>query len=312
MSWRRPSLSGIFGVMRREACDEGRAIGMDAQRTVWWFSGTGNCLFLARGLAGLLHAGLEPMTKRLDGRATPKPGGTHILVYPVYFGSIPAVVARFAAAISEDAPATVTAIATYGGGAGEANAQIDGILARRGLSLRSKYGVHLPQNTFRKPWERNEALFDRAQARLSRIAAQIEDGTAVEDYDLAAMRKALAGFRPKLQALYRKSLLKSAGMEDDPALANRDLLGPRDRSYRTGPECTGCGLCARRCPVGDIEMRNGKPQWMGRCEACLSCYHHCPARAISGGLAASGYFYRNPRIDPAELEAQAPSRAYVS
>jgi formate hydrogenlyase subunit 6/NADH:ubiquinone oxidoreductase subunit I len=279
---------------------------MDAERTVWWFSGTGNCLCIARELAKSLQARLEPMTKRLDGSATSSPGGEHILVFPVYFGSIPAIVARFAAAITDDAPSSVTAIATYGGGAGESNEQIEEILARRGLHLRSRYGMHLPQNAFSKPWERSEALFARALGRIPRIAEQIEAGTPVEEYDLAFLRKMLAGSRLKLQALYRKTLLESAGMHDDPALTNRDLLGPSDRSYRAGPACTGCGLCERLCPVGNIEIRAGKPEWLGRCEACLSCYHHCPSRAISGGLAARGYFYRNPLIDPEELESQSP------
>jgi formate hydrogenlyase subunit 6/NADH:ubiquinone oxidoreductase subunit I len=174
----------------------------------------------------------------------------------------------------------------------------------KGLSLRARYGLHLPQNCFLKPWERNEALLKRALKRVSRIAREIEEGKTAEDYDLAFLRRALARFRPKFRALYRKELLKAAHMEDDPSLSNRDLFGPSDRSYRALDACTGCALCERLCPVGNIEMRDGRPRWLGRCEACLSCYHHCPSRAIAGGLAAKGYYYRNRLIDPSELEAQ--------
>jgi Pyruvate/2-oxoacid:ferredoxin oxidoreductase delta subunit len=278
---------------------------MNSARTVWWFSGTGNSFVAARELARLLDSRLEPMTRLLNGKAAPRSGEDCVLVFPSYFGAIPAIVARFAVAVAGNSPVSVTAIATYGGGAGESYDQLDEILGAGGIALRARYGLHLPQNCFSKPWENNRALLDRAlRLRLPRIAREIEAGTPADDRDLAPMSRVLSRFRPKLRVLYRKVLLKSAGMEDDPELSTRDLFGPSDRSFRAIDACTGCGLCERLCPVADIEMRDGKPRWLGRCEGCLSCYHHCPARAISGGIAAKGYRYRNPLIDPSELEAQ--------
>jgi hypothetical protein len=93
---------------------------MKTERTVWWFSGTGNSLLVARELASLLGARLEPMTRLLDGRAATRRGEECVLVFPSYFGAVPAIVARFAAAVATSEPASATAIATYGGGGGEA------------------------------------------------------------------------------------------------------------------------------------------------------------------------------------------------
>jgi ferredoxin len=274
-------------------------------RTVWWFSGTGNSLVVARELARLLDSRCEPMTRLLDGGVAPRRGEDCVLVFPSYFGAIPAIVARFAAAAAEAGPASATAIATYGGGAGESFDQLEEIFGSRGVALRSRYGLHLPQNSFSKPWENSRALFDRAlHFRLPRIAREIDAGAPADVRDQAALGRLMSPLRPGLRSLYRKVLLKSAGMEDDPALSNRDLIGPSDRSYRALGACTGCGLCERLCPVANIEMRDGRPGWLGRCEGCLSCYHHCPGRAISGGLAAKGYYYRNPLIEPSEMEAQ--------
>lgn len=47
--------------------------------------------------------------------------------------------------------------------------------------------------------------------------------------------------------------------------------------------CTGCGLCSRVCPVGNIGMSDDKhPQWLHNrlCTTCFACYHHCPVHAI--------------------------------
>lgn len=57
--------------------------------------------------------------------------------------------------------------------------------------------------------------------------------------------------------------------------------------------CVSCGLCASRCPTGNIAMRpdnDGKlrPVWNGNCLNCLACYHCCPAGSIAFGSRTKG------------------------
>ena len=62
----------------------------------------------------------------------------------------------------------------------------------------------------------------------------------------------------------------------------------RDRKFRVLDSCTGCGKCARLCPVNDIALRDGKPQWLGSCMHCMACICACPAQAIEYGGASVG------------------------
>ena len=57
--------------------------------------------------------------------------------------------------------------------------------------------------------------------------------------------------------------------------------------------CIQCGLCARLCPVDDIEGL--PPHWKhnGSCTNCLACYHHCPKHAIHWGKMKRGQYVFN-------------------
>ncbi|MDD4235158.1 MAG: EFR1 family ferrodoxin [Bacteroidales bacterium] len=52
------------------------------------------------------------------------------------------------------------------------------------------------------------------------------------------------------------------------------------KSYFADHNCTGCGKCAKNCPVGAIEMRKGLPFYKITCESCMRCINNCPERAL--------------------------------
>jgi len=66
------------------------------------------------------------------------------------------------------------------------------------------------------------------------------------------------------------------------------MFGKREFKYN---KCIGCGVCAKRCPVQIIEMRNKMPMIVDdsstNCCYCAECYSKCKFDAITWNLSKS-------------------------
>ena len=222
---------------------------------VFCFTSTGNSLYAAKKIAAQIGGDVVAMNGvSLD---SPEPFVDDVIgfVYPVYFWGLPRMVERFVSQQRiENKDAYIFAVATYGGAAPGVNGRLNELLKPQGVCL--TYGAKLKCADNYLPYYQakdSEAIRQRIDADISKIAGAVKnrEPNRVQAYTI-------------INKLVHRSL---------PADSS-------DRGFSVSPACTGCATCIKICPAANIEMREGKPVFLGECEHCLACLQNCPAHAI--------------------------------
>lgn len=254
---------------------------------IYYFSGTGNSLKIARDIAeGLGNADLAPVTEGLahpPGRDADRIG----IVFPVYMFRPPRIVMDFARALRTEA--TVFAVATFGGDAGDAYARIRRQLRAAGTRLSAAFGVCMPSNYAPYggaiPREEQEAMFAAARAKVREIVAAVEAGTPHFEAD--------GGF---FSTKIHPGILYRLGWA---------MIPQMDKEFRAEESCNGCGTCVRVCPVRNVTLQDGRPVWRHGCQQCFACLQWCPKSAIQYGTKTQGLQrYHHPEVSAKDIATQ--------
>jgi len=233
---------------------------------IYWFSGTGNTLKLARDFAAALgDAELTPISSQALQHELPLNCETVGIFLPVYCFGVPRIVSRFLKTLRKGSGSApyIYAVCTSGGMPCATLPMVGELLAKNGLKLSAGFSFRMPGNYIPlagPPTEgRQRKLFEKAAEKLAK---------SVETVKARREGKIEASFLP-LSFLGRFVARK--------ALA---CLPAADRWFWTDNRCDGCGLCARICPVSNINIEAGKPKWNRNCEQCMACLQWCPKEAI--------------------------------
>ncbi|MCX7747943.1 MAG: EFR1 family ferrodoxin [Clostridia bacterium] len=257
---------------------------------IFYFTGTGNSLMVARDLADEMGgASLVAIPQAVnDGELHLKDACVGI-IFPVFYWGIPLIVRKFIEKLKLDGVKYIFAVATYGGYAGGALDQISKLLIKKGSKLDAGFFVKLPENYILSYNIPKEAEQDRqlkiGKQKVKKIAE------AVEKQDKQGIEKRVTGIFKFLTPIFYKRVYR---FHED------------GKKFWTQDSCNGCGTCKKVCPVKNIEMDNRKPRWGDCCEQCLACIHWCPKKAIelSNKTLKRGR-YQNPEVNLKDMFLQA-------
>ena len=252
------------------------------------YTGTGNSLWIARQLAmGLKEASFEFMhTSPKNVTAEADAVG---LIFPVHIWGLPHRVIQFVNCLQVKHETYLFALAVNAGQVAATLLQLKKSMTKRGLSLAMGSSVVMPTNYI--PWggpgplEIQQRLFEGAHVKMKRIAESILRGERKEVEKGPFWQNILFPW------FYKMSFRQVPKM---------------DKNFWADDKCNRCGICSKVCPAANIEMLNGKPVWLHRCEQCFACLQWCPQEAIQYGKKTTKYQrYHHPEVTLKDILDQA-------
>lgn len=252
---------------------------------IFYFSGTGNSLALAKSLAGKLgSARLTRIsyTSETEIASTAEKVG---IIYPVYAFGMPKIVTAFISKLKVAPCSYVFAICNYAGMSGSAMKQTQKALAAVNIKLNSGFGLVMPSNYL--PFGGAEAE-EKCQKKVSRAEIRLEEIAGIVK---AGENRSIENpwyFPYFLTALASKSYVNGTV---------KDV-----KKFHADDKCTSCGACVKVCPCANVQLVDGRPQWGASCELCLACLQWCPVHAVQiSSISPDRQRYHHPDIKIEEM-----------
>ncbi len=239
---------------------------------VLYFTGTGNSRYVARRIAEALHEPLFSINDRVKANDTaPVPTGRQLIVVsPTYGWRLPRVVRDWLLQTEFPKAEQVWFVMTCGSEIGNAARYNRQLARQKKLRYMGTAQIVMPENyiaMFNAPQvEEARQIVTRAEPDVDRAIHCIESGQEFPAPRNNLYDRCMSGpVNPAFYALFVK-----------------------DGPFRVSERCTGCGQCAKRCPLNNITLPNGRPVWGGSCTHCMACICYCPAEAIEYGKKSLG------------------------
>ncbi len=255
--------------------------------TLYYFTGTGNSLVIARELRGELDdCKILPIAKvwREDHpiSITKKVG----FVFPLYYYGLPKIMNDFVDKIELKNSDYIFAVVTRAGDIdGAPLIQLEKILRKKSKTLSAGFYITTPDNFILQPSttseEENKLVIDKAKAKAKEIAELIKENRKNLDIEIVEGKK---------YRFERGNLKFHKNVNDS------------DELFFADENCNACGTCEEICPVNNIILVDGKPKWQHECQQCLACINYCTEESIQYGKSTiDRKRYRNPEITIKDL-----------
>ncbi|MBR1786465.1 MAG: EFR1 family ferrodoxin [Paludibacteraceae bacterium] len=247
---------------------------------ILYFSGTGNCLSIARQIAE--NTSEQVMTfyeaTKLDLSRHSVVG----LVYPSYYFNAPTPVVELTKQLTISPDAYVFIVVPCGAQTGNSVWSVEQILKHKGIKVAYCNKIRVPdcsaigfgRNPNDQKWK-----FNKYAQRLQTIIKDIKERRHSKHFGAWG----IAGWFCSLTWMKRYT---------------KPLLQPQVNTRK----CIGCNTCVSICPQNNIsiaDLPQNKFAFIGdNCAQCLRCVHFCPKQAIeiAGKPTPKEHQYHNPDV----------------
>ena len=234
---------------------------------IFYFSGTGNSQLAAKKIADITEDELISINQQLRENQTGAfcSDRPFVFVTPTYAWRIPRIVEEWIRDTRFDGNRDTYFVLTCGDNCGNAAKYVHELCAVKGFHFRGLSQIAMPENYL--------AMFPTPGGAECREILQKADPV------IEAISKTIKNGEP----LPQKHISPADRIMSGPVNGMFYALFVHDKKFTVTDACVSCGKCARRCPLTNITLEDGKPVWHGNCTHCMACIGGCPAKAIEYG-----------------------------
>ena len=232
---------------------------------IFYFSATGNSLYVSRQLAGD-NGVLLSIPQEIHNENPVYEAEEIGIVCPVYCFLPPAIVQDFIARSTFKADYFFT-IGTFGAHTTVFPEYVNNFAKEHGIKMNYISAVQMVDTYlpfFDVERELADPKLEKIPETLAVITAAINNR---EDYILPVTSQ---------DRMFYEGYYRQSGRD-----RKRPTVTRSEKIVFSTDACIGCGVCASICPHGSWSLVNGNGVPEGDCENCLACVHNCPQKAIS-------------------------------
>lgn len=243
---------------------------------ILYFTGTGNCLYIAKKIGGELYSIPKLMKENILSFEDDKIG----IIFPCYCLCTPKIVERFLEKVTLKSK-YIFAIMTYG--------NFSGAGINHFVKVAAKYGIKISYSNELLMIDNYLPMFDMKQQLEKEKNKNIEGNLEKIIGDITVS---------KINLLKNNAGLKFATFLGY-SLYNL-LLGKRQKNFIIDDSCTQCKICEQVCPVDNIKVE-AQPNYSENCEFCLACINLCPTNSIKLKKEKSNARFKNQNVSINEI-----------
>lgn len=228
----------------------------DRKRIVFYFTATGNSLFIAKQLSDS-PLSIPQELKKTDLTYEADEIG---FVFPDYAAAVPVIVREFVEKARFKA-SYIFSVITFGNASVNVAEWWNDWAKAKGLN-NNYINTILMVDNYLPVFDMNEQI---------KIDKKTDENMAGIIGDISGHKDFIA---PSEMGWFTKEMLQ--GMQDMHFSQKSEQLIKLDAD-----KCIQCTTCTEVCPRGNFSLASGELQISGKCEFCLACVQNCPQHALS-------------------------------
>jgi len=234
------------------------------KNVIFYFSGTGNNLSVARHIANRLKDTEIIHVSNLEDTLAREESYERIgFTFPIYYLHMPGAMKEIISKVKFKVDQYIFGVSAHAGNSGMAMEDLREIINKQNGKLSAEFRVRMPGSYIAQygafPKFICNLLYKREQKKILEISLMIKRKDSTDIIKPGIIAK-----------LSEKSSIKE--------ITN---FKKKDEYFNVNDKCLHCEVCKNVCPVNNIEMTEGKPKWKNNCEQCMACIQWCPTHAIN-------------------------------